>query len=443
MKNGALFLLIILLLSLVLCSVLGGKNCSEGYMGNGKVTKGKESFSLGNLTGVFKKKKEKFSLLGGSYDNYEHFTGSSVPTTYTGSNGSATVSYENGTYTINVTDNSGTTTVYTVNNTNTNTNTTSSNSSTSSSVEDKDDIEEIIFTSPNGGSASVYTGDNGNYLVKVYNSNTGATSIYSSTNGSGTMNSTTTNGSTSSSTTYSTTNDSISATTYYGPNGSARVVKNSSTGQYAVEVTGPNGEKVVYNSNTNTVYTNGSNSLEGTTYIGPNGTATIVKGDNGQYVVKISDNYGNVVIYDSKNNTAYTNTNTNGSSDPYYYNGNNYTSTNTNSGSASVDTVSGQYGNTAFYATGPNGNSVAGVSGSSIPSGDEDLYILKSQIVPPVCPACPSAASCPRQEPCPACPACARCPEPAFECKKVPNYNNINDNYLPMPVLSDFSTFGM
>jgi hypothetical protein len=25
----------------------------------------------------------------------------------------------------------------------------------------------------------------------------------------------------------------------------------------------------------------------------------------------------------------------------------------------------------------------------------------------------------------------------------VPNYNAINDQYLPQPVLSDFSTFGM
>jgi hypothetical protein len=47
------------------------------------------------------------------------------------------------------------------------------------------------------------------------------------------------------------------------------------------------------------------------------------------------------------------------------------------------------------------------------------------------------------QEKCPPCPACARCPEPSFECKKVPNYNAINDNYLPTPVLSDFSQFGM
>ena len=51
---------------------------------------------------------------------------------------------------------------------------------------------------------------------------------------------------------------------------------------------------------------------------------------------------------------------------------------------------------------------------------DRNKYILKSEIVPPVCPKCPDAAVCPRQKPCPACPPCARCPEPAFECKKVP-----------------------
>ena len=84
-----------------------------------------------------------------------------------------------------------------------------------------------------------------------------------------------------------------------------------------------------------------------------------------------------------------------------------------------------------------------GIQRSQIPMGDEDMYILKSEIVPPVCPACPSAALCPRQEPCPPCPACARCPEPAFDCKKVPNYRNNGDMYLPRPVLADFSQFGM
>lgn len=83
-----------------------------------------------------------------------------------------------------------------------------------------------------------------------------------------------------------------------------------------------------------------------------------------------------------------------------------------------------------------NGN---GVSGNQIPSGQEDLYILKSQIVPPICPACPKCPSvncddkCGSKK-CPPCPACARCPEPQFECKKVPNYSSANImGNLPVP----------
>ena len=116
-------------------------------------------------------------------------------------------------------------------------------------------------------------------------------------------------------------------------------------------------------------------------------------------------------------------------------------STNTNyypdSGS-SINTYVGPRGNRATVVNPPQG-----IPQSHIPAGDEDLYILKSQVVPPVCPACPSQASCPRQEPCQPCPPCARCPEPSFECKKVPNYSSANDQYLPRPVLNDFSSFGM
>ena len=78
-----------------------------------------------------------------------------------------------------------------------------------------------------------------------------------------------------------------------------------------------------------------------------------------------------------------------------------------------------------------------------IPPGDDDLYILKSQIVPPVCPACPANISCGKSEPPQPCPACARCPEPAFDCKKVPNYRSGDARNLPKPVLNDFSSFGM
>ena len=43
---------------------------------------------------------------------------------------------------------------------------------------------------------------------------------------------------------------------------------------------------------------------------------------------------------------------------------------------------------------------------------------------------------------CPPCPACDRCPEPVFSCEKVVNYRSPSlGQYLPMPVLGDFSTF--
>ena len=85
-------------------------------------------------------------------------------------------------------------------------------------------------------------------------------------------------------------------------------------------------------------------------------------------------------------------------------------------------------------------NSEQGIPASQIPVGSESLYILKSQIVPPVCPRCPSAVASNAIPP--PCPACERCPEPAFDCKKVPNYQAGSGN-VPSPVLNDFSTFGM
>ena len=101
---------------------------------------------------------------------------------------------------------------------------------------------------------------------------------------------------------------------------------------------------------------------------------------------------------------------------------------------------------------------------------DLSKYVLKSEIVPPVCPKCPDSRSCPRPKPCPPCAPCARCPEPAFECKKVPNYNAMQiggtgaggtgpvdsglnggggaggargaiDTNLPMPQLNSFANF--
>lgn len=84
-----------------------------------------------------------------------------------------------------------------------------------------------------------------------------------------------------------------------------------------------------------------------------------------------------------------------------------------------------------------NGNGTGnGISRNQIPDGQEDLYILKSQTVPPMCPACPDV-NCNNNsssQKCPPCPACARCPDPPFECKKVPNYGSSSImNTLPLP----------
>ena len=57
--------------------------------------------------------------------------------------------------------------------------------------------------------------------------------------------------------------------------------------------------------------------------------------------------------------------------------------------------------------------------------------------------AAAAGAGASKGEQCPPCPACARCPEPAFECKKVPNYSRTEDINAPKPVMADFSQFGM
>ena len=85
-----------------------------------------------------------------------------------------------------------------------------------------------------------------------------------------------------------------------------------------------------------------------------------------------------------------------------------------------------------------------GIPKTLIPEGEEDLYILKSAIVPPVCPKCPDIKVCPdKNAKCPPCPPCARCPEPAFKCKKVPDLSSSNTSYLPQPILTDFSQFNI
>jgi hypothetical protein len=132
-------------------------------------------------------------------------------------------------------------------------------------------------------------------------------------------------------------------------------------------------------------------------------------------------------------------------------------------------------------------DSSKGITKDQIPPGQEHLYVLKSQVVPPSCPTNPGFSNHSQEsgennddeadgedsnleleqedssglsnglgaafrgtggsknKKCPPCPACARCPEPSFECKKVPNYSvSANGSMsVPRPVLADFTQFGM
>ena len=71
---------------------------------------------------------------------------------------------------------------------------------------------------------------------------------------------------------------------------------------------------------------------------------------------------------------------------------------------------------------------------------DDSMYMLKSESVPPICPACPQTTACPKKKPCPPCPPCARCPDNNFECKKVPNYEGGNSSLFPANMFGPTST---
>jgi hypothetical protein len=207
---------------------------------------------------------------------------------------------------------------------------------------------------------------------------------------------------------------------FYGPDGATAKFVNTN-GDDTIIITGPNGNKTTFR--IDNAGANGS----ATVYNGPNGTAAIIS-NNGETNIRVDIDGNDPIIY-------YPNNYRNNNVDVDHYGGVN-----------GVTTVEGPRGNTVV-SNGPNESQDyyqgMGVKRSQIPNGDEDLYILKSQVVAPVCPKCPTCPSYSDSENknCPACPACARCPEPNFECKKIPNYDNAKNNWLPVPVLNDFSNF--
>ena len=391
MNTEALILFLILLLGLVLCSFLGGNCGSEGFNNNYQ----KPRFNQ-NQNGSYNSSYNGSS--NGSnvnYDNYNHFNGSSTKlasgSTYHGEDGGSVVVITNsdGSQSLQVTlENDKSPIIFNSQPPTNNTTTTTSSVTESYTNYSGPNGNATVFYGPNGETAAVVTLNNGQQAIRIETSS--GTYIFTQSASYYNPNNTSNN------------NSNISSTQYYGSTGYQVNTYDGAYGGSAATVSGPNGNTAYYAQ-------------------GPNGNAVA-----GTTSKQYDDDYDYNKYYGP------------------------------NGGSAA--TVSGPNGNTVYYAQGPNGNVVAGttsndnanyydtlppgIPGSQIKPGDEDLYILKSQVVPPVCPACPSATIS-RQEPCPACPACARCPEPAFECKKVPNYNAIDSNYLPIPVLNDFSTFGM
>lgn len=261
-------------------------------------------------------------------------------------------------------------------------------------------------------------------------------------------------------------NEDITQTSFYGPNGSTAKVTNVK-GTYKIEVTDPNGSISNY---TYTPPTSSSSTytIQGVTFTGAyGGSATIATDSNGKYLIEVTYPSGDKIVFTDNGSAVYNpnappptpppSDNDNSTYPSHSTSANYYSSEGPYGGTAG--SVRGPYGGSAGYVQGPGGSTYGyvkpppstdyssayppGIPKQMIPPGQEDLYILKSEIVPPVCPACPTSSACPRQEKCPPCPACARCPEPAFDCKKVPNYNAVNNTYLPVPVLNDFSTFGM
>lgn len=234
-----------------------------------------------------------------------------------------------------------------------------------------------------------------------------------------------------------TSTNAITGTTYYGPNGGSATVITTADGKQAIRVTLPSDPTPI-----DYIYVTVNK------WQGPNGEATLVRSSNGGDALKISLNNGTTYLY-------------------VISPGGNVTTADNSAGTASYETT--YYGSTGtppppqsnYYAydqpissTGtpppppppppPQSNS-DGIPRSMIAPGQEDLYILKSAIVFPSCPACPPVINT----------KCPPPPPPMF------SYNTMNmamdtstqqqqqskysaaNTSLPMPVLNSFATFGM
>ena len=241
---------------------------------------------------------------------------------------------------------------------------------------------------------------------------------------------------------------------------------------------GPNGATAVINSNTSITVTENGNT---TNFTSQTSSPTFFTNSNGETLSLTKQGTGMVLVLTETNGSTQTFTNPffsgSASSTPFTIssnatNYNPFSNSNSNSNNYYGSNTNNSYGLGLLSGSGSGTNAYdsvlpSGIPRSQIPPGSENLYILKSEVIPPVCPACPSTTVCPsKKEKPPPCPPCARCPEPKFTCKKIPNYGASdysaayygssggydpdldsetfsNNKRLPIPILNSFSTFGM
>jgi hypothetical protein len=420
MNGELLILFVILLLGLILCSFLGGNGCMEGFTNDSKLLKftstdGSTAVVSSNKTVAFVTKPD------GTITNYTQKNTIQGPYGSSGLLKTKTA----GTIVFYTTDANDSNRVTYTNDTSTNTSNTSTNTSTNDkstneafnkvfnkmfdqmlASKDYDNYNHYdgtsyptIFYGSDGGTAKVIQTPNNNTLV-ITNKN-GTTKIYYIDKN----------------------NTNSNVTSYYGPTGGSAKILTDNNGKQTVEITDPNGPKLIYTGDN----TNANNSQDNT--INQYSSDSNTTGSDYDTAYSSSTNYGGRAGSDY--DTAHSSSTYNGYSGPR------------------SATVTGPGGNTySTYDSSAYTNSLPqGVSRSQIPSGQEDLYILKSQVVPPVCAKCPDPiVQCPDSTDvtkCPPCAPCSRCVEPSYTCKKVPNYKAFNQDYMPVPVLSDFSSFGM
>ena len=282
--------------------------------------------------------------------------------------------------------------------------------------------------------------------------------------------------------------------TYYGPAGShAKVLANN--GKHAIILTGKNGRTAIFTmkappgrTSMFSFFSQDDNSvrelptipaaLANVKFYDSRGNyAKIFRAENGQYVIQVVGTNGMEIIYTADNRYTYDVNKSrsfrigipvDGVTPVYSLSNENPLKEGFAQMAETANTITRSQMNSTSQmdVSGPMG--VTGTTSNYSPDGEE-LYILKSQIVPPVCPRCPTVCA-KKGEKCPPCPSCKRCPEPEdFECKRVPptyssstkvadispsngsassctptnDYSQYRHNkqFLPVPVVSGFDSF--